>query len=186
MVDLIEETEAVPAVYPAVDPRWMVGNYLDDGADTDQDKDPGTAQVWQRIESWTRTRYTSREVVWIVEGDAGDTWKPPLSPVTAYTVEHWDDEAWAAATLTSGPVGHILPSSGHYRITAQVGGGDVPPAVAEAFKRLHEYSRGIAEQFKGDAGMVVMQDTTSVVYWAGKALQLSGAADALRPYRRRK
>jgi hypothetical protein len=182
MADLIEETEAIPATYPAVDARWQGDGMIGDPFD----QDPGMAQVWQRIEAWTRTRYSDREIVWIIEGDAGDTWKPPLSPVTAFAVEHWNNDAWTAAALTSGPVGHILPYSGHYRITAQVGGGDVPPAVAEGFKRLHEYSRGIAEQFKNEAATFSADDSQAVVNAAAKAIQLSGAADALRPYRRQK
>lgn len=186
MVDLLEETESIPAAYPAVDPRWMVYNGLDNGQDTDQDKDPGSDQIWQRIESYSRTRYTDRQVVWIVEGHADTNWKPPLSPVTTLTGEHWANGAWSAVNLDNGPIGYVLPADGHFRITAQVGGGDIPAAVSEAFKRLHEYSRGIAEQFKGDTAWRSSDGSETTAFWAAKALQLSGAADLLRPYRRLK
>jgi len=54
-----------------------------------------------------------------------------------------------ALTLLDGPLGICLPHGGTYRITAQVGAGDVPAPVSEAFRRLAEYSAEI-----GDTGMV--------------------------------
>ena len=184
MVYLMQETEAIPAAYPDVEPRWMGENPFELGIAGGEDKDPGTEQVWQRIESYTRTRYTAREVVWIIEGDAGDMWKPPLSPVTSLTAEYFNGGEWQVASFENGPVGYMLPTGGFYRITAQVGGGDVPAAVGEAFMRLHEYARGIAEQWKNDAAYVGADE--NVRAWSAKAIQLCGAADVLRPYRRLK
>lgn len=78
----------------------------------------------------------------------------------------------------------MLAGAGLYRITADVGAGPVPPDVTEAYRRLHEYSRGIAEQFRADAAYRSGFDAEIVAGWTGKALQLSGAADLLRSYRR--
>ncbi len=178
MVDLIKEVESVPASYPDVEARWVIEQAPDD-------EDPGSDQVWQRIEAWTRTRYTPREVLWTIEGLEGAAWEPPLSPVVSMSAERWDLDAWVAVTLQAGPVGQILPSDGYYRITATVGAGDPPAAVAEAFKRLHEYGRGISESFKGEAAFS-SEDGRIPPNWAARAIQLSGAADLLRPYRRQK
>src|SRR3546814_4587644 len=76
-----------------------------------------------------------------------------------------------------------------YRFTATVGEGgspapEVPEAVQEAWRRLHEYSRGIAEQFREDASHVREEETETISGWTGKAIQICGAADLLRPYRR--
>lgn len=179
MVELLKEIEAVPAVLPAVTPRWMVEQ-------APEDEDPGSAQVWQRIEEYTRTRYTSRAVEWTIEAGEGEEWVPPLAPVISFTAEKWESGAWVSTTLTEGPLGYCIPSDGVFRILAEVGGGDVPPAVSEAFRRLHEYSRGIAEQFKEDAAIHAGEDMQRAMNWAARAIQLSGAADALRPYRRQK
>lgn len=179
MVDLRKETEAIPASYANITPRWFVEQ-------APEDVDPGADQVWQRIEAYTRTRYTDRAVVWIIEAREGEDWTPPLSPVTSLTAEKWESGGWASIALPDGPMGYCIPSDGQFRVTAQVGGGDVPAAVSEAFKRLHEYSRGIAEQFKDDAAMHTNEQTQRVANWAARSIQLSGAADALRPYRRQK
>lgn len=178
MVALRKETEEIPAKYPFVSAR-LVNGICDD------DKNPGDCQLWQRIEAYTRTRYTEREVIWIIEASEGEEWTPPLSPITSLIAEKWEGRKWVAITLLEGPLGLCISSDGKFRIRAKVGGGDVPPAVAEAYKRLHEYSRGIAEQFKGDAAFMG-SDVTRPVNWAARSIQISGAADALRPYRRQK
>ena len=142
------------------------------------------ALIWQRIEAYIAHRYTARAVVWTVEGP-GD-WEPPLVPATISATECWTEgTGWSAVTLDASFLGgYVLASDGPYRITASVGGGDVPEAVQEAYKRLFEYSRGVAEQWRGDAGHRQYGDTEFVANWTGKAIQLSGAADLLRPYRR--
>lgn len=180
MVDLIEEVEAVPAAYPTIDPRWLGG----EAVEAIWERDPGSNQIWQRIEAYTRTRYTPREVIWIIDAMAGDEWQPPLGPIVSQTAERWDGDAWASVTLADGSLGLSIPSDGRFRITAQVGGGASPPAVQEAFLRLHEYARGIAESYKGEAA-VGYEDGSLPPSWAARSLQLSGAADMLRPYKRR-
>src|SRR3546814_16627069 len=79
----------------------------------------------------------------------------------------------------------MLPGCGPYRFTATVGEGgspapEVPEAVQEAWRRLHEYSRGIAEQFREDASHVREEETETIRGWTGKAIQICGAADLLR------
>jgi len=190
MVELIKEAEAIPATYRSITPRWLGGvDQADAMFDEHFHRDPGSDQVWQRIESYIRTRYTTREVIWIIEGGEDEVWVPPLSPINSMIVEKWESGAWASVTLPEGPVGYCLTSDGTFRITAQVGGGSVPPAVEEAWKRLHEYSRGIAESVKTEAATFESNSDgggRAVSAWAAKALQLSGAADLLRPYRRQK
>jgi hypothetical protein len=175
MATTIKQIEAIPATYPSVTPWNRLGSIGPDDAPTDSD------QVWQRIEAYTAYRFTARDVVWTVEGE-GD-WTPPLAPMTLTTAEKWEGDAWVAVTLPVGPYGYCLPSDGPYRITASVGGGDVPANVAEAFKRLHEYTRGINDSFKNQTAMGGGEDGITR-NWTAKAMQTSGAADLLRPYRR--
>ncbi len=66
----------------------------------------------------------------------------------------------------------------------RVGGGDLPTAISEVFKRLHEYTRGINDSFKNETAMRQSGTTEMVANWTGKAMQLSGAGDLLRNCRR--
>lgn len=198
MADLLKEVEAIPANYPAatVGAAWSSAD---------------VATIWQRIESYIRTRYTEREVVWTIDAREGEDWTPPLSPLSFYTAEKWESGAWVSAVLSDGPVGLCMPSDGVFRVTGTVGGGDVPAVVSEAYTRLARYTsaiqrtpgerlamRKVAMNSREEAPVrqTPAQDATrvqetdgSVEYatnWPAKALQLSGAADLLRPYRRQK
>ncbi|MGJ8628106.1 MAG: hypothetical protein ACSHXB_14195 [Sulfitobacter sp.] len=176
MPDTIKQTEAIPASYPSVTPWWDESDNLSEDRPTDPD------QIWQRIEAYTAHRFTPRAVVWIVEGE-GD-WEAPLTPATVSVVEYWDAGAWVTSTVVASPYGGLcLPDDGPWRITASGGGGGLPAAVSEAFKRLHEYTRGINFEFRGEAA-IYGGETERVRDWTGRAIQLSGAADLLRPYRR--
>lgn len=177
MATTIKQIEAIPETYPDVTPLDRLGRI-----DEVQDAPVIAAQVWQRIEGYIAHRFTPRAVVWTVEGE-GD-WTPPLTPIASLTAEMWEGGAWVAVTLPEGPYGYSMPSDGPYRISATVGGGDVPAAVSEAYKRLNEYTRGINDSFKNEAAMRQAGDTEMVANWTGKALQLCGAADLLRNYRR--
>lgn len=175
MAETVRQTEAIPETYPTVTAyphrqEWEGEIAMD------------ASIVWQRLESYIAHRWTPREVIWIVEGEGH--WTPPLTPATVTASEVWENGAWSTVTLTAGPYGYDLTGDGPYRITATVGGGDLPEAVEEAFWRLHEYSLGIADQFKNEASYRTMSDTEVTPNWAAKALILSGAADLLRPYRR--
>lgn len=177
MAEQIKQTESLPASYPAVPSGLSAAAAALDGD-----------AIWQRIEGYIAYRWTAREVVWIVEGD-GD-WCPPLGPLEVTAEEVWQDGAWTPATVYASPFGgYRLTSQGPFRFTGTVGGGTVPAAVNEAFRRLAEY---LAEATETPAG------ASSYSYQLGdlqetiqrnpahiaKAMQNSGAADLLRPYRR--
>jgi len=177
MAVTLKQVEAIPASYPDVTPFDRFGYIEYSDAPTNE------AQVWQRIEAYTAHRWTARSVVWTVEGCGA--WEPPLTPATVTLVEVWEMGAWSLTTPIPSPYGsYEFAGDGPYRVTATVGGGDVPAAVQEAFRRLHEYTRGINDSFKNETAMRQDGDTEMVTNWTAKALQLSGAADLLRPYRR--
>lgn len=180
MAELLQETEATPSGYPATPSGLSTA-----AAALDAD------MIWQRIEAYTRTRYATREVVWTIEGVEDEDWLPPLGPVTSQTAERWETDAWSSVTLADGPVGLCLPTDGIYRITADVGGGDVPAAVSEAFRRLAEFmaetdDRPGASQYSVNMGGAIQESYTRSASHAARALHNSGAADLLRPYRRQK
>lgn len=177
MAELLKQVEAAPESYPGA-PAGMsqAAALLDPDA------------IWQRIEAYTAHRWTPRTVVWTVEGPG--EWSPPLTPATVSTAEVWDGSAWiAAAPDASWSGGYDLILEGPYRITASVGGGAVPAAVNEAFRRLAEYlaeatdtpagASSYAYQL-GDQQETIQRNPAHVA----KAMQNSGAADLLRPYRR--
>ncbi|MEY8827670.1 hypothetical protein AB9K34_04505 [Sedimentitalea sp. XS_ASV28] len=176
MADLLQEIEAIPTSYPNVQSGLTARD---------------AAVAWQRIEAYTRTRYTAREVVWTFEGREGEGWTPPLSPVTAHMAEKWEGGAWVSVTLADGPVGLCLPSDGVFRVTAQVGDGNQPAAVSEAFRRLAEYmaddtDRAGVSSYSVNMGGAIQESYQRSAAHAARALQNSGAADLLRPYRRQK
>lgn len=182
MVALLKQTEAIPETYPDVNYyRHRMEGYF---TPLSEDAVLNNSLIWQRIESYIAHRWTEREVVWIIDAYEGDDWTPPLTPLGSYTAEKWELGAWVSTALPNGPLGFTMPSDGVFRITATIGGGDVPEAVKEAFRRLYEYSRGVAEQWRNDAAFRKSGENELVASWAGKALQLSGAADLLRPYRK--
>lgn len=181
-VDVLKRDEAVPAAYPTVPSGLST-----EAAALDSDF------IWERIEAHISHRWTTREVVWVVEG-SGD-FVPDLSPVDVTSVEIWEDNAWAETTLNARPLGGFwLPGTGPFRFTANVGGGSVPAGVSEAFRRLAEY---IATETRSDAhGVPAGVSSYRVGFgemqisfrrspeWMARALQQSGAADLLRIYRR--
>ncbi len=176
MAVTLTQVESLPASYPAVSGLSAKAAALDGPA------------LWQRIEAHIGFRWTARTVVWTVEGEG--EWTPPLSPATVTLAERWTGTAWATVTLTAGPFGVELAADGPYRITATVGGGSPPPAVAEAFRRLAEY---VAADDKDHAGLSdysmnlggeLQESWTRNPAHLGRALINSGAADLLRPYRK--
>ncbi len=115
-------------------------------------------------------------------------WQPPLTPATITTVEIWRDDAWQEITLRPSPYGGYVLPGGTYRFTGTVGGGTVPAAVNEAFRRLAEYmaakpgAPGTTRE-RVTAGSVTVDKSRSAS-WAASAMSNSGAGDLLRPYRR--
>ena len=175
-IDLIKQFEAIPAAYPDAPSGLSTPAAALDAA-----------MIWARIESYTAHRFTVREAVWTFTGNAGDQFHPRLAPVVSREAHFWGDQ-WESLTLLDGPLGICLPFCGTYKITAQVGAGPVPAAVSEAFRRLAEY-------LADDPGTAGASSTTVAIgpiqesldrspAWVARAMQLSGAADLLRPYRR--
>jgi hypothetical protein len=175
MIETIRQDEDMPASYPAApDTLSTAAAALD------------LPMVWQRLEAYVAHRWTERAVTWIVEG-CGE-WRPPLTPATITTVEIWRSEAWEAVTLSPSPSGGYVLPGGTYRFVGTAGGGTVPEAVNEAFRRLAEYMAtkagkpGVRSE-RISAGSVSVSQTRSAS-WTAEAIQNSGAGDLLRTYRR--
>ncbi|MEM9714934.1 MAG: hypothetical protein AAF826_00300 [Pseudomonadota bacterium] len=177
MVEIIKQTEAAPDNYPGL-PSGL--SAMAAALDTDA--------LWARIESHITYRFTARELVWVIEGLKGDDWTPPLASVVSQVAQKWDGGAWVSVALQDGPLGLCLPSDGLFKVAAQVGAGPVPAPVSEAFRRLAEYladdgdQAGVSEYSFWIAEM--SESFKRNAAWTAKALQDSGAADMLRPYRR--
>ncbi len=178
MVELLAQSEAIPAAYPDV-PTGLTAPAAA--------LDP--AAIWARIEAYTAHRFTPRAVAWTIQGNAGVEWTPPLVPLGSHSAERWWDAQWTAVDLLPGPLGLCLPSNGTYRITGQVGAGPVPAPVSEAFRRLAEYladtdDRAGASSYSVGMGGEIQEEYARNPAWVARAMQNSGAADLLRPYRR--
>lgn len=176
-IDLIKQFEDVPAAYPAAPAGLSTA-----AAALDSD------MIWARIESYTAWRFSERETVWTLVGNGGDQFHPPLAPVVSREAHVWREDAWVSLTLLDGPLGICLPHDGTYQITAQVGAGDVPAPVSEAFRRLAEYladDPGTAGASSTSVAIGPIQETLDRnPAWVARAMQLSGAGDLLRKYRR--
>lgn len=179
MPDLLEQIEAVPASYPPAPSGLPEGAAALDNA-----------MLWQRIEQWVAYRWTARNVVWIVTGPGH--FEPRLFPATITKAEVWRNDAWEELTLPASPLGGLrMLGDGPYRFTATVGGGTVPPAVNEAYRRLAGYLADAsahslppgARSFTHAVGDVSVSVRGSAT-WQAQAIESSGAGDLLRPYRR--
>tara|TARA_B100000949_G_C14178953_1_gene406650 strand:- start:253 stop:798 length:546 start_codon:yes stop_codon:yes gene_type:complete len=180
MAATLKQVEAAPASYPDV-PSGLSASAAALDADA----------IWQRIESWIAHRWNEREVVWTVEVENGaDEWIIPLAPVSTGYVEQWRGGAWDEVLFVHGPMGLLLPSDGTFRITANVGSDKSPPAaVMEAYRRLAEYladkpDRSAASSYSVNMGGAIEESYNRNPAWVARALEYSGAADLLRPYRR--
>ncbi len=179
MVETIKQVEGIPAAYPAT-PSGL----------TDKAAALDANMIWQRIEAYTAHRFSVRDVLWLIEAQAGDQWEVPLTPLIASSAERWWDE-WTAVDLLPGPLGLCFPSSGMFQITGQVGAGPVPAAVQQAFVRLAEYYAG-GRSTVNEPGAANFDFKMDEIEWSvqrnpahiARAMQNSGAADLLRPYRR--
>ena len=182
MAVTLKQVEAVPATYPAVTGLSVAAAAI------------APAMIWQRIESYIAYRWTARAVVWTVEGPG--EWVPTLTPATITTVEVWESPAWVLAFPVASPLGgYDLASEGPYRVTGTVGAGTAPAGVLEAFRRLAEYSVEVTKDgmvsghpshtsHSTDIGDAIKESYTRSANWTARAMQLSGAADLLRAYRR--
>ena len=181
MAATLRQVEGVPVAWPAT-PAGLTAAAaaLDAG------------MIWARLEAWIAYRWSTRSIVWTVEGDG--EWVPPLAPATITTVEVWQAGAWAAVTLTPGPLGGYVLNNATYRCAGAVGAGPVPVAGQEAYRRLAEYMAEGRQYglWKGRAGASsvsvdlgdLKQSFDRAPAWLAKAMHNSGAGDLLRPYRR--
>lgn len=179
MIDVLKQIEETPDAYPDV-PAGLSTAAAALSADA----------IWARIESYTAYRFTERDVTWIIEGTTGAIWAPPLTPVVSQMAEFWIDGAWEPITLLDAPIGICLQGGGFYRVTAQVGAGDVPAPVNEAFRRLAEYladDPGTAGASSTSVSIGPIEESLNRnPAWVARAMQYSGAGDLLRNYRRAK
>lgn len=182
MTELLEQQEALPSAYPPAPSGLST-------AAAALDKDA----LWQRIEAWIAYRWTARGVIWIVNGPGH--FEPLLMPATLTKAEVWRNDAWEEITLPASPLGGLrMIGDGPYRFTADVGGGTVPAAVSEAYRRLAEYwaSHQSSGEYALPAGVRAFSHSVGDVSvsvrgdgnWTARAIEASGAADLLRPYRR--
>jgi hypothetical protein len=166
----LQQIEGLPASYPEVG-----GGIASDDA----------AVAWQRVERYIKVRFMPREIVWIVQGDTGEVWYPPVGPVTAIAGEFADGAM--PFTLTPCGTGYRLPC-GLVKLTATVGAGPIPLGVTNAVSRLaHFYAAdmpvtGGVRSYSLSVGDMSESITLSPDRLA-KAMQNSGAADLLRGYR---
>lgn len=171
MIETISQHEERPADYPAIGGLTELVEIT----------------VWQRIEFYTAWRFSPRKVTWQVNSDGGE-WAPLLRPVTDLTAKRWTGAAFEAVTLTPAPGGWVLPP-GRYEIEATVGAGPVPEAVETAVQRLADYMMAQSDMpagvrsYSANVGQLSESMTRAPDHMA-RALQNSGAADLLRPYRR--
>ncbi|NYT67710.1 hypothetical protein [Pusillimonas noertemannii] len=170
---LLKQIETPPAAYKAVTGLSTAAAALDAGV------------VWQRIENWIAYRWPMRTVVWMVEGSG--LFVPPLADWSIDTIEK-AGKTWEEADLGYSVTGIWLEGA-TYRVRAQVGSDDdLPAAVAEAYRRLAEY---MAEVDCMPAGVTRVTETVGQLSSSmsraatskAQALQMSGAADLLRPWR---
>lgn len=147
-----------------------------------------TDAIWARIEAYIAHRFASRSVEWIVEGPG--EWCPPLTPATITTIETWNGTAWETITVPDSPLGgYWLSGEGPYRFAGTVGAGPIPLAVQEAYNRLQSYFAedtdigGGVSEMSTNVGPISISEKRQTT-WLAKAMQNSGAADLLRPYRR--
>lgn len=143
------------------------------------------AIVWSRIYSWIAWRWGTTVAEWKAVG-CGE-FVLPLTPATVTLAAYWSEQAgdWIEITPKAGPRGVVVPAHSTWRITATCGGDEsAPAAVEEAYRRLAEFMvSGNQAAFatsisSGDLSLRFRPDH------AARALQYSGAADLLRPYRR--
>ncbi|MEM6550410.1 MAG: hypothetical protein AAF713_22195 [Pseudomonadota bacterium] len=141
--------------------------------------------AWQRLEAHLSYRWGERSVTFHVEGPG--EWSPPLVPFTLSLAEVWQSGVgWVSYTPDLAPQGWDLCGHGPYRFSGTLGSTDTPPeAVAEAVRRLDGFWATMDQE---RAASIEASDgdysERRISGWQAKALQLSGAADLLRPWRR--
>lgn len=171
MIETLAQFENPPEAYPEI--PGLTGDDL--------------ATAWQRIEAYTAYRFSPRLVTWLVDSSGGE-WSLPLRPATGVTAGIWAGDGYEPVTLAPAPGGWRIPC-GRFEIKATVGAAPVPAAVAAAVKRLADYLAGESllpaglRSYSANVGQL-SETVSGDPARAARALQNSGAADLLRPYRR--
>lgn len=182
MASLLSEVENEPESRPAL-PADLFGKVTAEGGGDLSElvrmaKLVPVDPLWHRLERYVAFRWGVRSVVWIVEGP-GD-WCPRLHPAAVTGAEVWQSDGWVATTLPVGPLGYALEAES-YRVTADVGSLDDPPAVIfEAIRRLAMY---VAQTHDDPGGSSEVDGARRSASWPARALMSSGAADLLRKFR---
>lgn len=149
--------------------------------------------IWLRLESYISRRWTARQASWIVKGPG--EFRAHLSPLSGVTVDLWDDITftWSSVICEPSPLsGFYLPRCATYRITGTLGGGTVPAAVIEAYKRLAAYSAELeasnmppgVTSHSVEIGDGLDENFERPSNWIARAMINSGAGDLLRAFRR--
>jgi hypothetical protein len=181
MIEIMDFQESRPATYPAKP------SGLSAAANA-----YSAAFIWHTLERRIAWRWAAREVVVVLEGGPGP-FDPPLRPAQIDLAEAWNGDEWEAVTLAPTPRGGVhLSSRAPYRITMTAGDTDAPPdLMLEAYRRLAEYLGEVenepipagAESYSIDLGGV--KESTRLDPWRrARALDMSGAGDLLRVYRK--
>ncbi|MDN5872795.1 MAG: hypothetical protein L0H29_00230 [Sinobacteraceae bacterium] len=143
--------------------------------------------LWDRLEAYVAHRWVAREVTWIICG--GGEWKPPLTPAVIDKAYIWTGDDWEETTLAPAPIGFTVPE-GRLKIEATVGANNTAPAaVKEAIQRLSDYVTAEtigapgASSYSANVGQLSESISRHPAFMA-RALDNSGAADLLRPYKR--
>ena len=165
MAETWHQKEAIPATYPNI----------------------GSPALWARLEAYTAHRWTPRAVTWLLNGPG--EWVAPLAPAELVQAYRWTGDGWEETTLAPAPMGYVIPC-GRFKIIATVGADNAAPAaVLEAFDRLSKYVTaelgGVpgASTYSVNIGQLSESISRNPAFMA-RALDNSGAADLLRPYRR--
>ena len=144
------------------------------------------AVIWARIEAYVSARWTSRAVVWTVEGPG--EWVPILTPATIATVEKWTGTAWETNAPDASPLGGYQLACETYRFSGTVGAGTVPATVNEAFRRLAEYLASTDDAPAGASdftwnmgGGAISENFSRAPTWIARAMINSGAATSCQP-----
>lgn len=172
MIEILEQDETV-VTYPTTP----------SGLSADAAAIP-PAVIWDRLYSYIAHRWGETHVSWRVQG-CGE-FRSRVTPCTTHDVFYWSNSGWILTALKSGSLGVELSADNIWKIDATAGDQvmTVPPAVARAYVLLAEYMAstqknpaGVASLTSGQLSLRFTRDH------AARALQQSGAADLLRPYR---
>lgn len=200
--ELVLYEELPPSAYPEV-PRSAL--LMDDATGIPD-------WIWERIEAYCNWRWTPREAQ--IEIDGSGWISLPVRPLRVTKLEYFDEmvsyrsseTSWTEFTPASAARqrgGKIYSPFSHCRITGIVGENNpAPPAVIQAAVRLHAYLGHTPESFPmwATGRTHTAENTTESegssstsnrnesfqrpANYIAKAMQNSGAADLLRPYRR--